>query len=191
MSLVGATLPQKIPEAFNIFNFKYIMSSRMHKPLFHVNQKFLRLSKTTKPMQLIKIAKNNKNKMIVFSNRNETAGWVALFLRENGVKCSLVNGDMNSELRIKEWNDFCSGYTKILSGTDVVSRGLDTLDTQHVVNYDFPMFSADYIHRTGRVGRLGSMEGAKITNFVASMREIRLVQQIEVSGNFSRSYTYT
>lgn len=38
---------------------------------------------------------------------------------------------------------------------------------------------ADYIHRIGRTGRLGSHERCWITNFVSSAREIDLVKRIE------------
>lgn len=38
---------------------------------------------------------------------------------------------------------------------------------------------ADYIHRTGRIGRIGSFANCSVTNFVSSQREIGLVQKIE------------
>lgn len=49
-----------------------------------------------------------------------------------------------------------------------------------MLNYDFPLYAADYLHRIGRVGRLGSPESCKVTNFISSPQEINLVQQIEV-----------
>jgi len=50
--------------------------------------------------------------------------------------------------------------------TDLASRGLDTSRTHHVINYDFPLNMSDYLHRAGRVGRVGSPQGAKVTNLV-------------------------
>lgn len=48
------------------------------------------------------------------------------------------------------------------------------------MNFDFPLHVADYIHRIGRTGRLGSNSDlCKVTNFVSSLREISLVQNIE------------
>lgn len=38
---------------------------------------------------------------------------------------------------------------------------------------------ADYIHRAGRIGRIGSAANCSVTNFVSSQREISLVQKIE------------
>lgn len=38
---------------------------------------------------------------------------------------------------------------------------------------------ADYIHRIGRIGRIGSTANCSVTNFISSYREIGLVQKIE------------
>lgn len=117
--------------------------------------------------------------MLVFTNRNQTSNWLAMFLRENGVSCSNINGDMNYVIRTEQWNDFIRGHTKVLSATDVGSRGLDTTQVRHVLNYDFPLYAADYLHRIGRVGRLGSHQDCRVTNFVSGPEEVGLVQQIE------------
>lgn len=42
------------------------------------------------------------------------------------------------------------------------------------------MFIADYIHRCGRTGRVGSEKGCRVTNFVARPGEIDITQEIEV-----------
>lgn len=48
--------------------------------------------------------------------------------------------------------------------TDVASRGIDVRNITHVLNYDYPNNSEDYIHRIGRTGRAGA-EGTAITFF--------------------------
>ncbi|XP_072400306.1 probable ATP-dependent RNA helicase DDX28 [Diabrotica undecimpunctata] len=181
--LVSATLPKRFPPVLAPIepSLKHVVSPNIHKPLLNINQKFLRLTKSTKPSHLLQIAKANTRPMLIFCNKNETCNWVALFLRENGVDCSNINGDMNYSIRIDQWNKFASGETKILSATDVGSRGLNTIQVVHVLNYDFPLYAADYLHRIGRVGRLGSPEACKVTNFVVGAPEVSLVQQIELA----------
>jgi hypothetical protein len=39
---------------------------------------------------------------------------------------------------------------------------------------------ADYIHRCGRTGRIGSVEGCHVSNFIVGLKEVELVQKIEV-----------
>lgn len=60
---------------------------------------------------------------------------------------------------------------------------LFVFQVKHVINYDFPLYMADYIHRCGRTGRIGSAEGCHVSNFIVGLKEIELVQKIEV-GDF-------
>ncbi|MCJ1354452.1 MAG: RNA helicase [Icmadophila ericetorum] len=45
--------------------------------------------------------------------------------------------------------------TKVLVTTDLGSRGIDTVAVRHVVLYDVPHSTIDFIHRLGRTGRMG------------------------------------
>lgn len=46
-------------------------------------------------------------------------------------------------------------HTKVLVSTDLGSRGIDTLPVRHVILYDVPHTTIDFIHRLGRTGRMG------------------------------------
>lgn len=45
--------------------------------------------------------------------------------------------------------------TKVLVTTDLFSRGIDTSTVRHVILYDVPHSTIDFIHRLGRTGRMG------------------------------------
>ena len=45
--------------------------------------------------------------------------------------------------------------TKVLVTTDLGSRGIDTLAVRHVILYDVPHTTIDFVHRLGRTGRMG------------------------------------
>ena len=45
--------------------------------------------------------------------------------------------------------------TRVLVSTDLGSRGIDTLAVRHVILYDVPHSTIDFIHRLGRTGRMG------------------------------------
>jgi ATP-dependent RNA helicase MRH4, mitochondrial len=44
--------------------------------------------------------------------------------------------------------------TKVLVATDLGSRGIDTLAVRHVILYDVPHTTIDFVHRLGRMGRM-------------------------------------
>src|SRR5690554_6055374 len=41
-------------------------------------------------------------------------------------------------------------------GTDIAARGLDIPLLPHVINFELPNISEDYVHRIGRTGRAGA-----------------------------------
>lgn len=86
---------------------------------------------------------------------------------------------MLQKIRVGRFEQFQNGHVDVLSTTDIGSRGLNTTRCKHVINFDFPLHTSDYIHRCGRVGRLGSSVNCYVTNFISSLREIELVRQIE------------
>jgi ATP-dependent RNA helicase DeaD len=43
-----------------------------------------------------------------------------------------------------------------------VGRGIDFSNISHIINFDIPQFSDDYVHRVGRTGRMGR-EGIAFT----------------------------
>jgi ATP-dependent RNA helicase RhlE len=51
------------------------------------------------------------------------------------------------------WINFVMGKNRVIIATDIIARGLDIADVSHVVNFDMPSESGDYIHRIGRTGR--------------------------------------
>ena len=58
--------------------------------------------------------------------------------------------------------DFKEGRLAVLVATDVASRGLHIEGVSHVINYDLPQDSEDYVHRIGRTGRAGA-EGTAVS----------------------------
>ncbi len=50
---------------------------------------------------------------------------------------------------------------------------------------------SDYIHRAGRVGRIGSKNPGKVSSFVSQPHEINLAQKIEVNLNSNVCIEYS
>ncbi|MEM7453804.1 MAG: DEAD/DEAH box helicase [Planctomycetota bacterium] len=66
-----------------------------------------------------------------------------------------IHGDMGQGARDRMMKSFREGRVKILVATDVVGRGIDVSNISHIINYDIPQLSEDYVHRVGRTGRMG------------------------------------
>ena len=72
--------------------------------------------------------------------------------------------------------------TRILIGTDLISRGIDVQQVGIVINYDVPHDSDKYIHRVGRSGRFGRL-GVAITFMTGTRDDIEKMKQIEYDYN--------
>jgi ATP-dependent RNA helicase DeaD len=66
-----------------------------------------------------------------------------------------LHGDMNQSARDRMMRNFRSGDVRYLVATDVVGRGIDITNVSHIINFDIPELSDDYVHRVGRTGRMG------------------------------------
>jgi superfamily II DNA/RNA helicase len=54
--------------------------------------------------------------------------------------------------------------------TPELARGLDLPGVSHVFNLDVPGSSTEYLHRSGRLGRIGAGSGGVITTIVTPER---------------------
>jgi superfamily II DNA/RNA helicase len=79
-------------------------------------------------------------------------------------------------MRTAALDAFRAGDVQLLVCSDVAARGLDIPDVSHVINYDAPHHSEDYVHRIGRTGRAGK-SGQALT--IVSRIDQKAVAEIE------------
>ena len=70
-------------------------------------------------------------------------------------RVAAIHGDMTQPARDKVMRKFRDGTVNLLIATDVVGRGIDVTQISHIINFDIPQLSEDYVHRVGRTGRMG------------------------------------
>ncbi|XP_063603489.1 probable ATP-dependent RNA helicase DDX28 [Penaeus indicus] len=189
LTLVSATTPRSLHTILNpivdIDSVVRISTPYLHHIMPHIPQKFIRVSHQTKAEKLLELAKNDAKKgvpFIVFSNSAKASDWVSLYLSENNIPCVNLNGNMAAAVRDGRFEAFQSGQALGLSCTDLTSRGLDTVRAGHIINFEFPKFMSDYIHRCGRTGRVGSHLTGQVTSFVHRPQEVELLQKIEYAA---------
>jgi len=107
---------------------------------------------------------SKENKILIFTGTKRVADEITRFLRQDGWPALSIHGDKQQNERDWVLNEFKTGKSPIMVATDVASRGIDVKNITHVLNYDYPNNSEDYVHRIGRTGRAGA-KGTAITLF--------------------------
>jgi superfamily II DNA/RNA helicase len=125
--------------------------------------------------RLLREADGLKN-AIVFCNRKRDVAIVHKSLEKHGFPVGCLHGDMDQSARMASLDAFKNGAVDILVCSDVAARGLDIPDVSHVVNFDVPTHSEDYVHRIGRTGRAGR-SGVSLT--IVTSDDGKYVAQIE------------
>ncbi len=114
--------------------------------------------------------------LIIFFQTRRGTDKISRWLTEHGQTVRVLHSDLKQRDRSKALEEFKGGEVKILCATDVASRGLDISNVTHVINYDVPQHSEDYVHRIGRTGRARS-EGEAFT--LCKPDELSMVDSIE------------
>ena len=102
------------------------------------------------------ISEHNWSQVLVFTRTKFGANHVADYLVKNGISAMALHGNKSQTARTQALAGFKSGDIRALVATDIAARGLDIDDLPHVVNYEIPNISEDYVHRIGRTGRAGA-----------------------------------
>jgi ATP-dependent RNA helicase RhlE len=113
---------------------------------------------------------------LVFMRTKRRTDSVARSLHQAGFKVQAIHGDRPQRQRQQALEGFRDGRYTVLVATDVAARGLDIAGVSHVINYDVPKTSEEYVHRIGRTGR-ASNSGDAIT-FVSpdEFMELRAIE---------------
>ncbi|KAF9691735.1 hypothetical protein EKO04_010521 [Ascochyta lentis] len=123
----------------------------------------------------------NTKRILVFVNEREDTEAVAAYLCKKGIDALAFHRDTDPVRQAKTLASFTDGSispsfnqknapdtdddapsptrslpnTKVIVTTDLGSRGIDTVSVRHVILYDVPHTTIDFIHRLGRTGRMG------------------------------------
>jgi len=118
-------------------------------------------------------------RILVFVNEREKTSELAEYLQSTGIDAVPFSRDTSVRQQTDILTSFTTGAepeendsktptkparlparrilrnTKVLVVTDLVARGIDTTAVRHVILYDVPHTTIDFIHRLGRTGRMG------------------------------------
>ncbi|XP_044511062.1 DEAD-box ATP-dependent RNA helicase 39-like [Mangifera indica] len=181
--LVAATMTKAVQKLIDeeFQGITHLRTSTLHKKIASARHDFIKLSgsenKLEALLQVLEPSLAKGNKVMVFCNTLNSSRAVDHFLNENQISTVNYHGEVPAEQRVENLNKFKNddGDCPTLVCTDLAARGLD-LDVDHVIMFDFPSNSVDYLHRTGRTARMGAK--GKVTSLVAK-KDVLLAERIE------------
>ncbi len=156
--LLSATVDKGVERLSRSYMIKpQIMDfSPLTKAADTIEQHYFTVEEMRKFDLLLKLMdRENPEQAIVFCRTKRGTDRVQrkLSKKMKGVDC--IHGDMAQPARDRVMRLFRDGKVRILVATDVVGRGIDVTSISHIINYDLPQSSDDYVHRVGRTGRMG------------------------------------
>jgi ATP-dependent RNA helicase RhlE len=102
------------------------------------------------------IKEKNWFQVLVFTRTKHGANNLADHLNKEGIPALAIHGNKSQAARTRALAEFKTAKLQVLVATDIAARGIDISELPHVVNYELPNVSEDYVHRIGRTGRAGS-----------------------------------
>ncbi|WP_445734710.1 DEAD/DEAH box helicase [Mariniflexile sp.] len=144
-----------------------------------ISQKVYRVAKGLKTDLIIKlISDGNWKQVLVFTRTKHGANKLCEKMAKAGIKAAAIHGNKSQGARTKALGGFKSGSVSVLVATDIAARGLDIPLLPHVINFELPNISEDYVHRIGRTGRAGasgeaiSLVSADETTFLRDIEKL-------------------
>ena len=157
-----------------------------------ISQKVYRVAKGLKTGLIIKlISEGNWKQVLVFTRTKHGANKLCEKMDKAGITAAAIHGNKSQGARTKALAGFKNGRVRVLVATDIAARGLDIPLLPHVINFELPNISEDYVHRIGRTGRAGargealSLVSADETSFLRDIEKlIEMKLPVEVVAGF-------
>ena len=156
--LLSATLPpsvQRLAESY-MQDPTIVDCSKNEMAVETIEQHYFTIAEDRKEDLLLKlIEREQPEQAIVFCRTKRRTDRLYRRLSKLHDNCGSMHGDMAQKDRDRVLKKLRDYSLRILVATDVVGRGIDISTISHIINFDVPQDSDDYVHRVGRTGRMG------------------------------------
>jgi ATP-dependent RNA helicase RhlE len=186
--LYSATLsPRILGLAAEILRDPLTVMVDRQEPASGIRQRVHAVAQAGKVPLLTKLLRSSEMRsVLVFVKRKAEADQLARAIIRSGVSATSLHSNRSQEERTAALEAFRSGKCPVLVATDVAGRGIDIGGISHVINFNVPRCTADYIHRAGRTARAGAT--GEVITFVAPDEEVGLARiQSELATDLPRT----
>lgn len=111
--------------------------------------------KRDKADMLRKIIRREQMKALIFVQNNADIDHLAEKMNYLNFTFGVLYGDSHKTERADVMNQFRQNKFDLLLASDIAARGLDFKQITHIIQMDVPRLVDDYVHRSGRTGRMG------------------------------------
>ena len=153
--LFSATMPSDIRKlAKAILNNPIEINIALSKPAKGVVQAAFLVYEPQKLALMIHLLKaRDLSSVIVFCSTRKSVTVLERGLKKEGIKVGAISSDLDQKQREDVMIKFKTGVLHVLVATNIVSRGIDIVGVELVINYDVPRDAEEYVHRIGRTAR--------------------------------------
>ena len=156
---------------------RLIEVARRNSPAEKVEQVVYRVDRDRKTALLAELIHGGGwRQVLVFTRTKHGANRLAQKLERAHVTAAAMHGNKSQSARVRALASFKKGEVRVLVATDIAARGLDIDSLPHVVNFELPNVTEDYVHRIGRTGRAGA-SGEAIS--LVCVDEAQLLRDVE------------
>ncbi len=177
--LFSATFSKEIKKLASDFlhNPVLVEATPQNTTVEKIDQTVYRVDKAQKTDLIIKlISEGNWQQVLVFTRTKHGANRLSEKLEKAKITSAAIHGNKSQGARTKALSGFKEGKVRVLVATDIAARGLDIPLLPHVINFELPNISEDYVHRIGRTGRAGAT-GEALS--LVSLDEVGYLKDIE------------
>ncbi|HEY5723703.1 MAG TPA: DEAD/DEAH box helicase [Allosphingosinicella sp.] len=155
----SATMPKAIQELADKFltDPAQVAVTPVSSTVERVEQYVTFVTQPEKPALLTLLLRKEKmERVLIFSRTKHGADRIVKQLAQSSIPANAIHGNKSQPQRERALAEFKAGKVKILIATDIAARGIDVSGVSHVINFDLPNVSEQYVHRIGRTARAGA-----------------------------------
>ena len=153
--LFSATFPKEIEQlAARTLHNPTRIAIGLSKPAYTVAHSIYPTPQHLKTSLLLELLTQIRTgSILVFTRTKHKAEKLSKQIARAGWQATSLHSDRTQGQRQTALAGFRSGHYQVMVATDIAARGLDVEGISHVINFDMPATTDDYIHRIGRTGR--------------------------------------
>ena len=122
-----------------------------------LDQRHFSVAQERKLPLLLEVLKREEPELaLIFMRTKHSTERLGKALQRRNYNAQFIHGDLPQRKRDRAIASFRERKVQLLVATDLMGRGIDVPGISHIINYDIPENPEDYLHRTGRSGRMNA-----------------------------------